>query len=217
MWSSQRDDVKAPTGEKFEDTNEHTLLMPDLIYVVTFEGPFGFIKPWTAVRDELTYSQQFLTPSTIEGMRQKLGVSAILRHRLAHQGFSRQGETTQSAGIKTKTVKSRNEITYKRPTAVLDRGVMLNPRLHLAFPTYGDAERAHGQHLCLSRNEDVIMPDGPIQELSVSAFDDLTGFELRFGREEDAFMVGYNRYEEGAPMFGTLTITGDPVSQDSVR
>jgi len=191
--------------------------MPDLMYIVTYEGPFGFIKPWTAVRDELTYSLQFLTPSTVEGMRQKLGVSAILRHRLAHEGFSRQGETTQSAGIKTTTVKSRNEITYKRATAVLDRGVMLNPTLHLAFPTREDAEAAHQQHLCLSRNEDVVMPDGPIQAMSESEFDDLTGFELRFGRGEDAFMVGYNRFNDGAPMFGTLTITGDPVSKDSVR
>ena len=35
-------------------------------YVVKFTGPFGFIKPWTAVRDASggeTYSQQFLTPS----------------------------------------------------------------------------------------------------------------------------------------------------------
>ena len=32
-------------------------------YVVKFTGPFGFIKPWTAVRDASggeTYSQQFL-------------------------------------------------------------------------------------------------------------------------------------------------------------
>lgn len=199
------------------NTTEQNLPMPDTMHVVSFTGPFGFIKPWTAVRDELTYSQQFLTPSTVEGMRQKLGVSAILRHRLAHEGFSRQGETTQSAGIKTTTVKSRNEITYKRATAVLDRGVMLNPTLHLAFPTLEDAEAAHRQHLCLSRNEDVVMPDGPIRAMSNTEFDDLTGFELRFGKGEDAFMVGYNRFNDGEPMFGTLTITGDPVSKDTAR
>ena len=34
--------------------------MSETYYVVTYAGPFGFIKPWTAVRDELTYSQQFL-------------------------------------------------------------------------------------------------------------------------------------------------------------
>ena len=184
------------------------------VHVVTYTGPFGFIKPWTAVRDELTYSQQFLTPSMVEGMRQKLGVSSILRHRLAHEGFSVQGETTQSAGINKKTVKSRNEVTYKRATAVLDRGVMLRPRLHLAFPTHEDAVVAQRQHVCLARNEDVVLPEGPIQSMGVSDFDTLTGFELRFGRGEDSFLVGYNRYEDGAPMYGTLDITGDPVSTD---
>lgn len=188
--------------------------MSETYHVVTYAGPFGFIKPWTAVRDELTYSQQFLTPSTVEGMRQKLGVSKICRHRLNHDGFSVQGETTQSAGIKRKTVKKRQEVTYKRATAVLDRGVMLNPRLHLAFPTLEDAETAHRQHLCLSRNEDVVMPDGPIRDMTESAFDELTGFELVFGQGDDAFMVGYNRYEDGAPMYGTLKITGDPVSAE---
>jgi hypothetical protein len=191
--------------------------MSQSLYVVTYTGPFGFIKPWTAVRDELTYSQQFLTPSTVEGMRQKLGVSAILRHRLTHEGFSRQGETTQTAGIKRKTVKSRNEVTYKRETAVLDRGVMLNPTLHLAFPSHEDAEAAHRQHLCLSRNEDVIMPEGPIRTMSEAEFDELTGFELHFGRGDDAFMVGYNRFEDGDPMYGTLSITGDPVSTESSK
>ena len=33
------------------------------MYVVTYKGQFGFIKPWTAVRDGETFSQQFLTPS----------------------------------------------------------------------------------------------------------------------------------------------------------
>jgi hypothetical protein len=191
--------------------------MNDTYYVVTYTGPFGFIKPWTAVRDEKTYSQQFLTPSTVEGMRQKLGVSEICRHRLSHDGFSVQGETTQSAGIERKTVKKRQEVTYKRATAVLDRGVMLNPRLHLAFPTREDAQTAHRQHLCLSRNEDVVMPDGPIQKMAESKFDEITGFELVFGQGADAFMVGYNRYEDGEPMYGTLDITGDPVGIEHIN
>lgn len=191
-----------------------TTAMNDFFHVVTYTGPFGFIKPWTAVRDELTYSQQFLTPSIVEGMRQKLGVSEILRHRLSHDGFSVQQEVTQTAGMNRKTVKSRGEITYNRPTAILERGVMLNPTLHLAFPTRADAETAHRQHLCLSRNEDVVMPDGPIRRLSTDEFDEIPGFELRFGKGGDAFMVGYNRFEDGAPMYGRLTITGDPVGTD---
>jgi hypothetical protein len=117
--------------------------------------------------------------------------------------------------MKRKTVKSRNEVTYQRERSIIDRGVLLNPRLHLAFSTEADARRAHRQHLCLSRNEDVVMPDGPVRPVSVSEFEEIEGFELRFGEGEDAFMVGYNRYEDGAPMYGSLTITGDPVSTHS--
>lgn len=38
------------------------------MYIVTYKGRFAFIKPWTAVRDGETFSQQFLTPSIIEGI-----------------------------------------------------------------------------------------------------------------------------------------------------
>lgn len=41
-------------------------------HVVKYSGPFGFIKPWTAVRDSETFSQQFLTPSIVEGIEKKL-------------------------------------------------------------------------------------------------------------------------------------------------
>ncbi len=36
------------------------------MYVIKYSGPFGFIKPWTAVRDSETYSQNFLIPSIAE-------------------------------------------------------------------------------------------------------------------------------------------------------
>lgn len=68
-------------------------------YVVKFTGPFGFIKPWTAVRDASggeTYSQQFLTPSIVEGIRQKLEVKSILRHRLIYAGIDVQQEVVQA-------------------------------------------------------------------------------------------------------------------------
>lgn len=68
-------------------------------YVVKYGGPFGFIKPWTAVRDASggeTYSQQFLTPSIIEGIRQKLEVTAIMRHKLSYAGINIQQEVVQA-------------------------------------------------------------------------------------------------------------------------
>lgn len=179
-------------------------------HVVTYTGTFGFIKPWTAVRDDQIYSQQFLTPSIVEGMREKLGVSEILRHKLSHDGFSRQQEEVQSKAVDVRTVKKRNEITFNRTTSILTRGVMINPVLHLVFPTLQEAKKASMEHLCLCRNEDLIYPESR-RELSRGEFDEIEGFELIFGQGEDAFMVGYNRFEDGEPMFGTLEITGDPV------
>ena len=185
--------------------------MDDQLYVVTYTGPFGFIKPWTAVRDERTYSQQFLTPSIVEGMRQKLEVSGILRHRITHKGFSTQQETVQSRGYKRKTTKKYNTVEYERKTSIIKRGVMLSPHLYLAFPTEDDAQQAHRQHLCLCRNEDVVYPTGAIQLMAEEEFNGLTGFELIFGQGPDAFLVGYNRFEDNAPMYGSLTVTGNPV------
>ena len=83
-----------------------------MYYVVKYAGPFGFIKPWTAVRDSKTFSQQFLTPSIIEGMRQKLEVSEIVRHRLTYGGISVQQEQTQTRGIEIK----------KKEMCIRDRG-----------------------------------------------------------------------------------------------
>lgn len=183
--------------------------MTRLLHVVRYTGPFGFIKPWTAVRDSETYSQQFLTPSIVEGMRQKLGVAVIRRHRLTHAGFSLQQERIQSSGWSTNS-RAR---TRSRTMSILNRGVMLEPVLHLAFASREDAGRAHQQHICLSRNEDLIFPSGEVQEMTVDDFDALRGFELRFGREHPgAFLVGYNRFDEGRPMYGALEIAGNPTA-----
>ncbi|MDR1981381.1 MAG: hypothetical protein LBQ39_07170, partial [Tannerellaceae bacterium] len=73
-----------------------------MYYIIKYSGPFGFIKPWTAVRDSKTFSQQFLTPSIIEGVRQKLEVSAICRHKLTYSSINVQQEQTQSRGWEDK-------------------------------------------------------------------------------------------------------------------
>ncbi len=170
-----------------------------LFYLVQYRGPFGFIKPWTAVRDELTYSQSFLTPSIIEGMRQKLEVDAILRHRLLYHGLSIQQERTQTSGWK----QSRNQMS--RSLSILKRGVMIQPTLTLLFGTQEEAERAIRQHLCLCRNEDVLLPEKS-SPITLSDFEETPGVELRFGEEADSFLVGYNRFDEASPMYGRLVI-----------
>ena len=179
-------------------------------YIVTYSGPFGYLKPWTAVRDGETYSQQFLTPSVVEGMRQKLGVSAILRHKLSYAGLSMQQEQTHPRGW----IQEKKKQQLTRPRAILVRGVMLQPVLHLAFATAAEARAAATQHLCLCRNEDIVLPSEP-RVLSEADFAALPGFELRFadGPGADAFLVGYNRFAEGSPMYGRLEISGNPVAK----
>ena len=179
---------------------------PDNYYVVRYTGPFGYIKPWTAVRDDRTFSQQFLTPSIVEGMRQKLGVSAILRHRLSYHKIDLQQERTQSRAF----VETRKK-QATREQSILTRGVMLNPTLLLAFATETEAQLAAEQHICLCRNEDVLLPNAHIERLSAAEFDKAPGFELLFGEGSTAIMVGYDRFQDNQPMYGTLLISGSPV------
>lgn len=76
-----------------------------MYYAVRYSGPFGFIKPWTAVRDSETFSLQFLITSTIEGIEKKLfpellhtteRVQKISRYRLNYCGLDSQQERTWS-------------------------------------------------------------------------------------------------------------------------
>lgn len=177
------------------------------MYVVKYSGPFGFIKPWTAVRDSKTFSQQFLTPSIIEGIRQKLEVNSILRHKLTYSSISIQQEQTQTRGWEKKSQLKM----MVRNQSIVERGVMIDPILYLAFEKKEDAIRGTTQHICLCRNEDVLFPDAGILEIEETEFDELTGFELRFGENDKSFLVGFNRFDETKPMYGWLEITGKPV------
>ncbi len=179
-----------------------------MLYVVKYTGPFGFIKPWTAVRDSKTFSQQFLTPSIIEGMRQKLEVNAIVRHKLSYSSISVQQEQTQTRGWEKKTQLK----LMVRNQSILERGIMINPTLILAFDKSEDAEKSSKQHICLCRNEDVLFPNTEIVEMTENEFDSLTGFELRFGENEKSFIVGFNRFDGAKPMYGWLEITGKPAT-----
>jgi len=177
-------------------------------FVVKYSGPFGFIKPWTAVRDGKTFSQQFLTPSIIEGIRQKLEVHSIVRHKLAYSSISVQQEQTQTRGWEKKTQLKM----MVRNQSILERGVMIDPILFLAFETEEEAQKSAKQHVCLCRNEDVLLPESDIVAMEEAEFDQITGFELRFGESEKSFLVGFNRFEEAKPMYGWLEIAGKPVS-----
>lgn len=181
-----------------------------MYYVIRYTGKFGFIKPWTALRDGFTYTQQFLSPSTLEGIEKKLfpemlavngEIRKIIRYRLSYSAIDTQQEQIQPRGY------NRNGL---RPKAILTRGVMLDPVLHLAFKDCKDAEKALCQHVCLCRNEDILLPDGQIYEMSEEEFNSIRGFELRFGQSAQSFLVGYNRYDN-TPMYGWLEMDGHSI------
>ena len=187
-------------------------------YVVKYQGAFGFIKPWTAVRDGETFSQQFLTPSIIEGIEKKLfpelldafyrgKIVKIKRYRLNYQGIDIQQERTWSKGG-INIYKDKGQ--YKTNMGILSRGVMLNPSLHLAFDNTEDAKTAFTQTICLCRNEDLMHPVD-LFEADENDFDAIDGFELIFTNSEKGFKVGHNRFDDAAEMFGELKIYGNPV------
>lgn len=179
-----------------------------MLYVLKFTGPFGFIRPWTAVRDGKTFSQQFLTPSIIEGIRQKLEVNSILRHKLTYQSISVQQEQTHPRGWEER----RSLKLMIRNKSIIERGIMIDPSLYIAFDNMSDAKKAENQHICLCRNEDILFPNSKIIEMSEDDFDKITGFELRFGIDDKSFLVGFDRYNNSKPMYGWLEITGKPVT-----
>lgn len=193
-----------------------------MYYVVKYTGPFGFIKPWTAVRDSKTFSQQFLTPSIIEGIEKKLfpellnskgKIEKIIRHRLNYCGIDMQQERTWSkGGFEVKQEKG----VYKTNMGIIERGVMLNPNLYLAFEHKSDAQRALRQTICLCRNEDLLFPE-IMKPMSIEEFELLNGFELLFTSEVTGFKVGHNRFDNAGEMFGKLVVVGNPIrSTDAI-
>ena len=189
-----------------------------MIYlVVKYTGTFGFIKPWTAVRDGETYSQQFLTPSMLRGIEMKLFPelldsysSKILRHRLSYTGVSMQKERTQPKGVTIKK-KGKSIVSIERHRSIIDRGILIEPELYLAFASREDAKHAAIQHICLARNEDVMLPNAEILEMDDSGFDEIPGFELEAVESDEGFLVGYNRFQDSEPMFGQIKVFGNPI------
>jgi len=169
-------------------------------YVVKFAGVFGFIKPFSAIRDKRIYSQHYLTPSILNGIEQKLfpeklnqeSVSSIVAHKLQSSGMSIQKET-----IHAKQIKKQSSFS------VVERGILLYPVLLIAFDDQSYAERAHKQCISLSRSEDILFPED-LFETSPEEFDLIPGIE--FKESEDGFLVGFNRYKNFQEMKIVLNI-----------
>ncbi len=98
------------------------------MFAVRYTGKFGFIKPWTAVRDGETFSQQFLTPSIIEGIEKKLfpellnqngKILKIIRHKLSYSAIDSQQEVTQTRGWKKSAKENRFSVAALPRTGIL--------------------------------------------------------------------------------------------------
>jgi hypothetical protein len=141
-------------------------------------------------------------------MRQKLQAKSILRHKLSFSKFDKQQEQTRPKLIK----KPGHNFS------ILTRGILINPELVLGFESKEDAEVAFDQHICLCRNEDILLPDksAGISALSEEEFDALEGFELKFTGSDKGFMVGYNRFNDFEPMYGELEITDGAIRDESL-
>jgi hypothetical protein len=196
--------------------------MAKMYYVVKYSGPFGFIKPWTAVRDSETYSQQFLTPSIIEGIEKKLfpellsetgKILKIVHNRLNYCGIDSQQERTWSKGKferEKKTDSFGRTYFIAKNMGIINRGVLLQPNLYFAFKAEQDANRAFAQTICLCRNEDLLFPE-VLSAMTEEEFDKIDGFELVVTSPENGFKVGYNRFDNCSEMFGELKVVGNPI------
>ena len=57
-----------------------------------------------------------------------------------------------------------------------------------------------------------MLPDLIIEQKTETEFDEITGFELKFGENEKSFLAGFDRFNNSQAMYGYLEITGKPVS-----
>ena len=189
------------------------------LFVVKYSGTFGFIKPWTAVRDTETFSQQFLTPSNLIGIEQKLfpnllgnsKLNKIKRYRLNYCGLDIQQEVTWSKGESTVNSKISKDKYRTRNKGIINRGILIYPNLYLAFENLEDAEIAFTQSICLCRNEDLIYPE-EIKDYPQEEFNNkIHGFELIETTKDEGFKVGVNRFDNCSEMYGKLIIIGKPI------
>jgi len=137
-------------------------------FIIKFSGSFGFIKPWTAVRDSKIKSEFYLTPSILMGIERKLfpelllndngKLNKIVIYRLSFSNISFQKELTKSINYERKTDNETKEKYFKANTSTVERGILINPDLYLFFTNKEDANITMTQHICLCRNEDILLP-----------------------------------------------------------
>ena len=184
------------------------------MYLVKYaESQFGFIKPFTSVRDEVTFSQTFLTTSILIGMEfatfdtdYKLTgrPNRICRHKLSYKSFSLQQEVVSCERQNIHFSTSKDGKINIKGTSTLERGVLLYPELNLCFESFEDAQIAFESTIKLTRNEDIMFPVDIIK-LTEEEFEQIPGIE--FFPKEEGILVGYNRFDNFKPMYGEIKHT----------
>ena len=191
------------------------------MYVIKFTGFFGFMKDYMSLNASEITSQKFLSRGTLAGMERKFFPELhsepyreiITRHRLSYAGMSRQQEVIQPsnfnslAGVKDTYVRG-NKAGKK---GILIRNVLVYPCLHLAFENKEYAERAFKQDICLSRNEDIMIPR-ELFECTEEEFDKIDGFEFISSEGKDSIGIGYNKYNQKWER-GEIKIFGNPIQK----
>ncbi|MDZ7606497.1 MAG: hypothetical protein U5K79_13120 [Cyclobacteriaceae bacterium] len=98
-----------------------------MLYIVKYSCPVPDLSSLaTAVRDRKTFSQQFLTPSIIEGIRQKLRCQdSISLYKLDLFVDQCAAEVTGIPEVGKRKLNMKDDGT--QPVVSLERGVMIEP------------------------------------------------------------------------------------------
>jgi len=184
-----------------------------MYYIIEYKGKTGFIKPFTSMRDSETNSEKYLPTSTINGIEKKLFgdiKGRILRYRLNFDNIQSTQEATQS--IEKETFGKKNLKYSKYNTGIITRYILINPSLYLLFDNYEYAKECLDQHICLSRNEDILLPNDNIIEINnLEEFDGFNGYEAIScdDIDEDSVYMGVNKYTN-KEQYSLLMIYGTP-------
>ncbi len=191
-----------------------------MIYITIFKGDFGFIKPWSAVRDSKTRSNYYLSPSILMGIEIKIfpellknengKLNKIMGYRLSFLGTTWQQESTKSINFERK-IDNRNKNHYfKAQSSIINRGYLLYPELYLIFNNAEDANIAMEQHVCLCKNEDILLPIKMLELNSLEDFnEDYPGYESVESDETKGIYCGLNQYT-GKKQYIEFRMIGEP-------
>jgi hypothetical protein len=185
------------------------------MHAVKYTGDFGFIKPFSALRDIKTYSVLGLTPSIVMGIETKLFgdcANRIISHRLSFTNIVSMKEQATSIGYKID--KNKNNTYRKKIGSVIERFVLVNPCLYLLVNTIEEAEEMSCQNIRLTRNEEILFPSKDIITVNdQNAFDsdDFEGYELVSCDENNlnGQYYGSNKYT-GKDQYAFMKVVGIP-------